>query len=324
MAIIGYWDSLAEAQKLVQHELLLAGVVEEIYKEGDLMPKLPVFQINSKEIAYYREDTLPSGDFYDIGEELPWVANVKYSSKVTVELKRVADQRPLDKFMMQTYRTPNDYRAQVLREITKGLTQWLEGKLVYGNSTDHTKEFDGMAALVDSDMDINMGAALSVAKLRELVDSVRPRPNLLMCNREYGQMLDAMLQEKGFTTWANFTFTANDLGQRVMRFDGIPILRSDYITEDEDADALETGNGGAKTSIYAIRFGQIMEGGLCLAMGGEGGELGKVMRIERFEKLEDFDAEGIRVVGYVAMALGSTKALGRIRNITPGGAVTAT
>lgn len=324
MAIIGYWDDLAEAQKLVQHDLLLAGVVEEIYKEGELMPKLPVFQIDSKNIAYYRESTLPSGAYYDIGEQLVWQSGVTYSAKITVELKRAADQRILDNFMMLTYKTPNDYRSQVLKELTKGITQWLEDQIIYGYTTDVAKSITGICELCDTtDMEINEAGALSLDNLRDLIDRVRPRPNILVVNRTFARKFDRLLQEKGLTTWASFNYSADELGKRLMTFDGIPILRTDFLSADEDDDALGYGSSAGKTSIYAIRFGQIMEGGLCLAMGGPGGELGRVMQVKRLDNLEDYDAEGIRVVGYFNLALGSTKALGRIRNITASGDITA-
>ena len=288
------------------------------------MGKFPVFQIDAKNIAYYRESTLPSGAYYDIGEQLPWKAGVTYSSKITVELKRAADQRILDNFMMLTYKTPNDYRSQVLKEITKGLVHWLENEIIYGYTTDVAKGITGLCELCDTtDMEINEASALSLDNLRDLIDRVRPRPNCLLVNRTFARKFDRLLQEKGLTTWASFNYSADELGKRLMTFDGVPIIRSDFLSDDEDDDALGKGNSGAKTSIYAIRFGQIMEGGVCLAMGGPGGELGRVFQIKRLDNLEDYDAEGIRVVGYFNLALGSTKALGRIRNITASGDITA-
>ena len=43
MAIIGHFKDLTELSKLVQDKLLLAGVIEEIIEEGQLLPRLPVF-----------------------------------------------------------------------------------------------------------------------------------------------------------------------------------------------------------------------------------------------------------------------------------------
>ena len=59
MAIVGHFESLAEAVKLVQSELL-AGVVQETFEEGQLLRYLPVTTIDSKSLLYNRESTLPS------------------------------------------------------------------------------------------------------------------------------------------------------------------------------------------------------------------------------------------------------------------------
>ena len=120
MAIIGHFKDLTELSKLVQDKLLLAGVIEEIIEEGQLLPKLPVFSIDSKSILYNREKTLPSADFYGVGEQIPWKADVEYAGQVELSLKRIARQDALDNFVMKTYRNPNEYRAWILSEL-KGL-----------------------------------------------------------------------------------------------------------------------------------------------------------------------------------------------------------
>ena len=99
MAIVGHFASLSEAQKLVQSKLL-AGVVQEVYEEGQLLRRMPVMTIDSRSVIYNREETLPSAAFYDIHEQIPWTADVAYTAQVEVWLKRIARQDILDKFMM--------------------------------------------------------------------------------------------------------------------------------------------------------------------------------------------------------------------------------
>ena len=342
MAIVGHWSTLAEAQKLVQDELL-AGVVEEIIEEGQLTAKLPVFQIDSKTVKYNRESVLPSAAFYDINEQLPWNAEVAYTTQVEVELKRVARQDVLDQFMRDTYRNPNDYRSIVLSEMRKGCMRAIEDKIIYGDTTyTSSKEFDGLHAFAalndtggaaDGVLDIDEGeGALSLANMRLLMDSCKvgyngmPSSNIFwLTGHELGRRIDAMLQEAGIASYAvpfNMVFTANELGRRVTMFDGIPIVRSDYMV----AEQVNTGRGtnarakytsGTKQySIFLCRLGQIMEGGLCMAFGGTGVGAGEFFTFRDFPDLEDYDAEGMRLKAYVALALGSTKSLGRIHDIT--------
>ncbi|KKM22293.1 hypothetical protein LCGC14_1626760, partial [marine sediment metagenome] len=88
MAIVGYYASLAEAVKFVQSKLL-AGVVQEIYEVGQLLPMLPVFTIDGLSVKYNRQTTPPSASFYDIHEQIPFTAQATGDQK-EVELKRVS------------------------------------------------------------------------------------------------------------------------------------------------------------------------------------------------------------------------------------------
>ena len=348
MTIVGHWSSLTEAQKLVQSQLL-AGVVEEVIEEGNLIPKIPVFQINAKSVKYNREKTLPSADFYDINQPIPWTADVDYTAQKEVELKRVLRQDVLDKFMRDTYQNPNDYRAIVLAGLGKGCARTIEDKMIYGDLTyNSAKEFDGLhafaaendvvAGTADGVMDIDEGdTVLSLMNMRLLLDGVKA-PQLGTGNMFWlmphilARRIDAHVQEAGIASYAgpyNIMFGINDLGKRVTMFDGVPIVRSDFMV----AEQLDTGRGSnarakwssghVAYSIFLIRTGQIMEGGLCMAFGGsDGGNLGEFFAFEDFEKLENYDAEGMRLKAYVALALGSSKSLGRIHDIIDG-AVTA-
>jgi hypothetical protein len=76
-------------------------------------------------------------------------------------------------------------------------------------------------------------------------------------------------------------------------------------------------SGTKMYSIFACRFGQIMEGGLCLGMGGDGGgSPDDFFSLVRLDTLEQYNAAGLRMVNYSTTALGSTKALGAIMDIT--------
>ena len=322
---------------------LLAGVIEEVIEEGNLLPLLPVFQINAKSIIYNRENTLPSAAFYDINEQIPWQADVDYTAQKEATLKRVLRQDVLDKFMRDTYKDPNDYRAIVLSALRKGCMRTIEDKIIYGDETySNAKEFDGLHAFVaendttpgtaDGVMDIDEGeGALSLMNMRLLLDNVK-MPQLgtgglyWLMGKQLARRLDAVQQEAGIASYVgpwNITFAPDQFGKRVTYFDGVPIIRSDYMV----AEQVNTGRGsnarakyssGTKQySIFLCRFGQIPDGGISLCFGGnDGGALGEFFGFEDFDKLEDYDAEGMRLKAYVAMAQGSTKSLGRIHDIT--------
>jgi len=339
MGIVGHFESLAEAQKLVQSELL-AGVVQETYEEGQLLQRLPVMTIDSKSLLYNREATLPSAAFYDIHEQLPWTADVNFVQK-EVALKTVARQDVLDKFMMKTYKNPNDYRTIILQTLRKGCMRTIEDKLIYGNVDTDSAEFDGFGHLLPADIAggeawatantqaYDMGGAAvapTFKEIRELIDQVRPKPSILLMTRTQRNTISAVAFEKGIVL-SNIgagrgpTYGVNDVGKRIDYFDGIPIEISDYLLDEtDDTFNKDTGNDSGIASIWAIRFGSILDGGLCLVTGGDTGGVDFYSMTE-LDVLEDYDAGGIRLVAYVALAQGSSKATAVIHSCDEDGVI---
>jgi hypothetical protein len=333
LAIVGHFESLAEAQKLVRSELL-AGVVQETYEEGQMLKMLPVTTINAKSLLYNRESTLPSAAFYDIHEQIPWTADVDYSTQVEVALKIVARQDVLDNFMMKTYKTPNDYRSVILSQLRKGCMRTLEDKILYGNVDTDAAEFDGIGHLLPADVagaetwaaanpqvyDMGGGTtAVTMIRLRELIDAVRPRPNILMMTRTMRNTISATAFEKGIVLAntgrsATITMGADEFGRRVDYFDGVPIMISDYMLPLTDNTVNKSGSTAALTAIWAIRFGSIQDGGLSMVTGGDTGGV-DFFKMTELSELENFDAGGIRLVAYMALAAGSTKCLAVIHSI---------
>ena len=322
---------------------MLAGVVQEVYEEGSLLAELPVFAIDSKSILYNRESTLPSAAFYDIHEQIPWQADVNYTAQKEATLKRVVRQDVLDKFMMDTYKDPNDYRTLVLSQLRKGCMRTIEDKCIYGDIDNDAAEFDGISQLFDTDAAggesfaaanpqiYDMGGAAapaSIMVLRRLVDAVKPRPDILLMTRTFRNTLSATAFEKGVVLAnaqpvGNITYGQNEFGKRIDYFDGVRILVSDYLLNEVDNTGVkDPGNDSGICSVYAIRFGQIVDGGLCLCVGGDTGGP-QFFMMKELEALEDYDASGIRLSAYCCLALGSSKALARITSIDEDGAIVA-
>jgi hypothetical protein len=338
MAIVGYFESLAEAQKLVQSELL-AGVVQEIYEEGQLLRMLPVTTINSKSLLYNREKTLPSAAFYGIHEQVPWTAEANFTDQVEVSLKTVANQWILDRFIAKTYKNPNDYRTVMLSMCRKGVMRTIEDKLIYGNVDSDSDEFDGIGHLLYADVatgnawtstnpqayDMAAGA-VTLKVLRELIDVVRPKPTLLLMTRTMRNTLSATAFEKGLVLndakpLGHVTYAPDEFGRRVDYFDGVPIMISDYmVDETNDTVNKDPGNDSGYSSIRAIRFGAIEDGGLCLVTGGDTGGV-EFFVMEELDTLEDYIAGGIKLYAFCSLAVGSTKALGVIHSIDEDGVI---
>lgn len=93
----------------------------------------------------------------------------------------------------------------------------------------------------------------------------------------------------------------DQFGQRVVSYDGIPVLVDDFVPDDETL-----GSGTGLSSVYAVKFGP---SGL---MGLENGGI----TVEEVGALETKNARRWRVRWYVGLALFSTVAVARLRGVT--------
>jgi hypothetical protein len=323
MSVVGSYDSLTEAGRLQQSELI-PGLIQEIYNQGGLWPALPVKTLDSKSLDYNREVNPTGGQFLDIGEEIASDADLTFTP-ISVTLKRYIKQHDLDHFILETYKNPIEMEAQAVEIITKGVQQGLEDALIYADAAANAKTFDGLHEIVEDTSGQNLhagsgttGAAGSLAVIAQLVDLVKPRPDALLMNFSIQNRLSS-LAYGGTTSYPVVnapTDPVSGLGKRITYWDDIPVVRSDYITMTETiasgAYALKTG--GATTTIFAYRAGQTEEGGLSILMGlNAAGEMFNAIKIPH---LESKDAARYRLRVYAAPALGSTKALAAYDGLT--------
>lgn len=344
----GHWSTLAQAQKLTQ-SMKIPGVFEEDVKRNNPLERMPVAQAarSGLKIEWLRELTTTEDSVteVDIGEQLSWTEDVTYEEK-EMSLKRVYIQRKLDHFVEGIYGTYNNYEARMLLESEKGLKRRLGARIIYAD-TDYTssKQFDGLHALAaEHGTPYTAGSAydpknidggevgLSLSLLRVVVDEMKHGVDELWAPYEIIRRMDATYQERGIlqaaantTSLAFITMGYNELGKRVLFWDGIPIIRMDYLVAEQantgtgsstDARALNT-SGTKNYSIFGVTKGNVMnmEPGITFAYGGTEG-LGDFYKLVRFPELEDYDAGGIRLLNYGAVLLGSSLCLGRIFDVT--------
>ena len=350
----GHWTTLAAAQKLTQ-SMKIPGVFEEDIKRNNPLDRLTVGQAahSGLKIEWLRE--LPASvsaieaavTEVDIGEQLSWTEDVDYEEK-EMTLRRSYIQRKLDHYLPGIYGTYNNYEARVLLEAEKGLKRKLGARIIYADNTyTATKQFDGVHALAyehgapyattssttlsNDPKNIDcLDAALSLTLLRVLMDAMLHGTDELWMPYELVRRLDAAYQEKGFAGTAGDHMMAmismgyNEMGKRLLFWDGVPIIRTDYLVAEDDNTG--TGEDGAARglwsssdkaySIFAIKHGNVLnqEPGLTFAYGGTEGA-GDLYKLVRFPELEDYDAGGLRLVNYGALLLGSSLCLGRIFDI---------
>ncbi len=292
--------TLEEAAKL-SNDMLLQGVVETIVKDSPVLQRLPFIEIVGNGLTYNQEKTLPSIDFYDVGDT--WVESTPTFEQITANLKIMGGDADVDNFLKSTRSNIQDLEAAVIELKAKALRDKFEEIFVYGDASTNPKEFDGLRELIDttlaSDQVVSMGgtgATLTLAKLDELIDAVKGgKPDMLLMSRRSRRKLNALVRAAGGMTetdrdkWGNF----------VQLWDGVPIGVNDWILNTHVvASGLETATtGGTCSTIYAVQFG---EGALCgLTSPGH-------LQAEPVGPLENKDASRTRVKWYVSLALFSS------------------
>jgi len=353
---VHHWDSITEAQKLTQ-SVLIPGVIDENMKQNPILGPLPGGQMPvawspGKSIKWNKANATMEDDvaFAAVGDATSWSNSITYTPMES-ELKIIYVQRILDTFVQETYGNVNDYEAVMLMEMQRDAFKKLNDRIFYADETYSagTKEFDGLhawAALqtpVTDTEGTNMdgeSAGFNFNKMRLMRDAMNMDINCFMFPKAIGRRLSAAAYEVGLevngilTTrgqMSYLTFGVNDLGKRVMFWDGVPIILTDYLVPEEDG----TGTGSSSNarakyssdktySIFGLRFGNLYKGdpGLMFAFGNTP-STGQMYEVTPFDKLEGFIGKGLRLHLFGAVLLGSKYGLCRMFDVDDAAALAA-
>ena len=292
--------TLAEASKL-SNDILLQGVVETIVKDSPILQRLLFIEIVGNGLTYNQEKTLPSVDFYDVGDT--WAESTPTFEQKTANLKIMGGDADVDNFLKSTRSNIQDLEAAVVELKAKAVKDKFEETFIYGDVTANAKQFDGLRKLIDTttagDQLIAMsdtGATLTLAKLDELIDAVKGgKSDMLLMSRRSRRKLNALVRASG----AMIDSDRDQWGNFVQLWDGIPIGVNDWILDTHAVSGgVETGTtGGDCSTIYAVQLG---EWALCgLTSPGH-------LTVEPIGSMESKDATRTRVKWYVSLALFSS------------------
>jgi len=292
--------TLAEAGKL-SNDMLLQGVVETVVKDSPILQRLQFIEIVGNGLTYNQEKTLPSIDFYDVGDT--WAESTPTFEQKTALLKIMGGDADVDNFLKATRSNVQDLEVAVVELKAKALKDKFEETFIYGDATSNPKQFDGIRGLIDtgtvSDQLVvagTSGATLTLSMLDELIDAIKGgKPDILLMSRRSRRKINALVRASGGMmdsdrdSWGNF----------VQLWDSIPIGVNDWILDTHVVSGgVETDTTGGDCSIiYALQFG---EGGLCgLTAPGH-------LTVEPIGSLETKDATRSRIKWYVSLALFSS------------------
>lgn len=287
-----------EAAKLTD-DLMLRGVIETIVMESPVLARLPFMEVVGTGLTYNREGSLPTAEFYDVGDT--WSESTPTFEQVTTGLKILGGDADIDHFLLQTYRDPNQLEAVVIQSKAKAVAHAFLAAFYSGDATANPKQFDGLRKLVPVSQTIQPGpngGSLTLELMDQLIDMVKPgKPDALLMSKRTRRKLSQLRRASGNLLESE----VDQFGQRVLAYDGIPILVDDFVPDNESL-----GTGSNLSSIYAVKWGP---SGL---MGLENGGI----VVEEVGALETKNARRWRVRWYCGLALFSSVAVARLQGIS--------
>ena len=289
--------TLEEASKL-SNDMLLQGVVETIVKDSPILKELPFIEIVGNGLTYNQEKTLPTIDFYEVGDT--WAESTPTFEQETANLKIMGGDADVDNFLKATRSNLQDLEGAIVELKAKALRDKFEETFVYGDATANPKQFDGLRKLIDTETASDQviaagasGATLALSMLDELIDAVKGgKPGMLLMSRRSRRKINALVRaadgmmETDRDKWGNF----------IQFWDGIPIGVNDWILDTHVVSgSVETATiDGDCSVIYAVQVG---EGALCgLTATGH-------LTVEPIGSLETKDATRTRIKWYCSLAL---------------------
>ena len=299
--------TLAEGAKL-SNDVVLQGVIETVVKESPVLDVLPFVEMAGNALTYNRENAMATAAFFDVGDT--WSESTPTFTQVQSTLKILGGDADVDHYIATTRSNVQDIEAAVLELKAKAVAHEFEDEFVYGDTGSDPKGFDGLHMLVPAGQQVHQGSGTTRrgALAEEAGRDDRPRqpgkPDFLLMTRRTRRGISAYAR----ALTSPVQFETSGFGQRVMFYDGIPVLESDFMV---DTEALSSGaynakTGGATSSIFAVKAGEGQLAGLT-----NGG-----IQVEEVGALETKDARRWRCKWYVSLALFSTLALARLDGVS--------
>ncbi len=301
--------TIIEASKLNSGDVVRTAIVEMFARNSDILRALPFENIAGNALKYNREDVLPGVGFRGVNEG--FTESVGVLNPITESLVIAGGDLDVDRFIIQTMGA-NQRSVQEGMKIKALAHRWTK-TFLKGDSATEPREFDGLQRRipVGSSQLIDAGAtsggdALSLFKLDTLISKVDSPTHLIMNKAMSLRLTQA---SRNSSVMGDVSFTLNNLGQRVMTYNGLEILQ---VEDDETgtpilpfSEANPGGGSAASTSIYAVQLG---DGGLIGIQNGE-------ISTRDLGELESKPVLRTRIEWFTSIAIFSGRSAARLRGI---------
>ena len=190
--------TLVEGAKL-SNDVLLEGVVETAVADSPVLQRLPFIEIVGNGLTYNRENVPASAAFYAVGDT--WAEDTPTFSQVTASLTILGGDADVDHYLASTRNNVQDLEAAVVALKAKAVQQAFDDTFVNGDTVADPNAFAGLDGLCAAGQTLAAGtdgAPLTLAKLDELIDSVRGgKPDMLLMSRRTRRGLTALGRAAG-------------------------------------------------------------------------------------------------------------------------------
>jgi HK97 family phage major capsid protein len=274
----------ADASRLTNDQFV-QGIIETLITESDILAMLPFIEVNGSSLTYNQEATLSGASWYAVAAT--WTEQAVTVTQKTATLTILGGDVDVDNFLNQTYRNPNQLRAEAVQSKAKAVAYEFNDK--FFNGLGSSNQPTGLRLLAAAGQTRSLGtngATPTLADYDALIDLVKPgKPDCIVMSKRSRRTLKALRRASG---GGFFETDYNQFGKRVEFYDGIPIIVDDNIS-----DALTVGTSVDCSTVFAIKFGfQI----------GVTGLMNGMIQADEIGSLETKDAFRTRLKWYVSLA----------------------
>lgn len=283
------------------------GAIIELFAGPDLLRVMPFMDIPGGAYSYLQEGQLPGVAFRGINES--YTTSTGLINPQTERLRVLGGDLDVDRALIKTHGA--SIRTQQERMKVKASALYIAGKMINGDSESDPREFDGLRKRITGAQlfaagSTSGGDALSLAVLDTAIDAVEGATHLIMSRPMRNRLSQAAKNPNvgGYVTWA-----PNEFGDRIMYYNDLPILTTNY--DDKNAQVIdfnEANPGGGSsvgTSIYVVKMG---DDGITGIQNG-------VMEVEDLGQLQSSPVLRTRVEWLMSLAVMSGRAAARVWGI---------
>lgn len=245
--------TLVEAAKMETGDVKRSAIIELFPRSSDVLMALPFDDIAGNALTYNLEETLPGISFRGVNEAFTEDAGV--INPVTETLAIAGGDLDVDRFIIQTQGAGQRSIREAMK--VKNLALTYTKKFIKGDNSSDPREFDGLQTRLTGSQVIEAGstangAALSLAKLDQLIDQVDSPTHLLM-NKAMRRRLTTAARTTSVGGYV--TYTTDAFGRKLMQYNDLPILIVDQDGTGTDimgfTEASASGTA-TSTSIYCV------------------------------------------------------------------------